>query len=74
MGTLTTEHVGEASLRAGGSSIYVDANIPAGLVAFMHRGLALDVLLATSDSRRRTLSPCSSLGPNTAIFRPRRSG
>ncbi|MEE2790496.1 MAG: hypothetical protein VX453_02565 [Acidobacteriota bacterium] len=34
--------------------IYVDANIPAGLVVFMRRELAWDVLLAASDSRRRT--------------------
>jgi hypothetical protein len=54
MGTLASELGGHAERVSGHPRVYVDANIPAGLVAFMRQALRWDVLfvLEHEDLRR----------------------
>jgi hypothetical protein len=54
MGTLSSELADHAGRLAGGPRVYIDANVPAGLVAFMRRRLHWDVLfvLEHDDLRR----------------------
>jgi Domain of unknown function (DUF5615) len=54
MGTLASELGGHASQIAGQPRVYIDANVPAGLVGFMRRSLSWDVLfvLEHDDLRR----------------------
>ena len=54
MGTFASELGGRAAQIAGQPRVYVDANIPAGLVGFMRRSLSWDVLfvLEHEDLRR----------------------
>ena len=54
MGTLASELGGHAAQIAGQPRVYVDANMPAGLVGFMRRSLSWDVLfvLEHDDLRR----------------------
>jgi hypothetical protein len=54
MGTLASELGGHAAQIAGQPRVYVDANVPAGLVGFMRRSLSWDVLfvLEHDDLRR----------------------
>lgn len=54
MGTLASELGSHAGRLAGGPRIYVDANVPAGLVAFMRVTLRWDVLFVIehADLRR----------------------
>jgi Domain of unknown function (DUF5615) len=54
MGTLASELGGQAAQIAGQPRVYVDANVPAGLVGFMRRSLSWDVLfvLEHDDLRR----------------------
>jgi hypothetical protein len=54
MGTLASELGGHARQLSGQPRVYVDANVPAGLVAFMRGSLAWDVLfvLEHDDLRR----------------------
>ena len=53
MGTLATELADEVIRRGGGPRIYVDANVPAGLVAFMRRHLGWDVLFVMEHDELR---------------------
>ena len=54
MGTLASELASHAGRIAGQPRIYVDANVPAGLVAFMRATLAWDVLFVIEhDDLRR---------------------
>ena len=53
MGTLATELANEVIRRGGGPRIYVDANVPAGLVAFMRRQLGWDVLFVMEHDELR---------------------
>ena len=54
MGTLASELGGHAGQIAGQPRVYIDANVPAGLVGFMRRSLSWDVLfvLEHDDLRR----------------------
>jgi hypothetical protein len=54
MGTLASELGGHAEHLSGQPRVYVDANVPAGLVAFMRTSLGWDVLfvLEHDDLRR----------------------
>jgi hypothetical protein len=54
VGTLASELGGHAQQLSGQPRVYVDANVPAGLVAFMRTSLAWDVLfvLEHGDLRR----------------------
>lgn len=54
MGTLASELGGYAELVSGQPRVYVDANVPAGLVSFMRQALRWDVLfvLEHDDLRR----------------------
>ena len=54
MGTLASELGGHAQQLSGQPRVYVDANVPAGLVSFMRTALAWDVLfvLEHDDLRR----------------------
>jgi hypothetical protein len=54
MGTLASELAGHAERVAGQPRVYVDANLPAGLVSFMRQALKWDVLfvLEHEDLRR----------------------
>ena len=54
MGTLASELGGHAERVSGQPRVYVDANVPAGLVAFMRQALHWDVLfvLEQDDLRR----------------------
>ena len=54
MGTLASELGGHAQQLSGQPRVYVDANVPAGLVAFMRSSLAWNVLfvLEHNDLRR----------------------
>ena len=54
MGTLASELGGHAQQLSGRPRIYVDANVPAGLVAFMRTALSWDVLFVVehNDLRR----------------------
>ena len=53
MGTLATELAEEAIRLGGGPRIYVDANVPAGLVAFMRQQLGWDVLFVMEHDELR---------------------
>jgi hypothetical protein len=54
MGTLASELGGHAAQIAGQPRVYVDANMPAGLVGFMRRTLSWDVLFVLEhDNLRR---------------------
>jgi hypothetical protein len=54
VGTLASELGPHAERLAGQSRVYVDANVPAGLVAFMRTGLAWDVFFVMEhDDLRR---------------------
>jgi hypothetical protein len=54
MGTLASELGDHAARIAGQPRVYVDANVPAGLVAFMRNDLAWDVLFVMEhDDLRR---------------------
>ena len=54
MGTLASELGGHAGQIAGQPRVYIDANVPAGLVGFMRRSLSWDVffVLEHDDLRR----------------------
>jgi hypothetical protein len=54
MGTLSSELAGHAARVSGHPRVYIDANVPAGLVAFMRTELHWDVLfvLEHDDLRR----------------------
>lgn len=53
MGTLASELGGHAGRIAGQPRVYVDANVPAGLVAFMRSTLRWDVLFVIEDETLR---------------------
>ena len=53
MGTLATELANEVIRLGGGPRVYVDANVPAGLVAFMRRQLGWDVLFVMEHDELR---------------------
>lgn len=54
MGTLASELGGHAQQLAGQPRVYVDANVPAGLVSFMRTALSWDVLFVIEhDDLRR---------------------
>jgi predicted nuclease of predicted toxin-antitoxin system len=53
MGTLSSELAGVAGRVSGHPRVYVDANVPAGLVAFMRDALQWDVLFVLEDDRLR---------------------
>ena len=54
MGTLASELGGHAQQMSGHPRVYVDANVPAGLVAFMRSALSWDVLFVIEhDDLRR---------------------
>jgi hypothetical protein len=56
MGTLSSELAAHAARVSGRPRVYIDANVPAGLVAFMRTGLQWDVLFVIEheDLRRAT--------------------
>ena len=53
MGTLSSELAGHAERLAAVPRIYADANVPAGIVAFMRSGLRWDVLFVLEDDELR---------------------
>ena len=53
MGTLASELGGHAAQIAGQPRVYVDANMPAGLVGFMRRSLSWDVLFVLEHDELR---------------------
>ncbi len=53
MGTLSTELAGIAGKIAGRPRVYADANVPAGLVAYMRSRLGWDVLFVIEDEDLR---------------------
>ncbi len=53
MGTLATELASEAARRGSGLRIYVDANVPAGMVGVMRRQLGWDVLFVMEHAELR---------------------
>ena len=53
IGTLTTALADEIARLGGGPRIYVDANVPAGLVTFMRRQLGWDVLFVIEHEELR---------------------
>lgn len=53
MGTLSTELAGIAGKIAGRPRVYADANVPAGLVAYMRSRLGWDVLFVIEDDNLR---------------------
>ena len=56
MGTLSTELASHAERLTPRPRIYADANIPAGLVAYMRNGLGWDVLFVLEDATLRRAS------------------
>lgn len=56
VGTLSSELAGQAERLAARPRIYVDANVPAGLVAFMRRSLGWDVLFVLEERDLRRAS------------------